>query len=79
MLSKEEQRRLITDVIHHAAGNQFSAVEVAYELLLGPHSDARQDLADDDSLGDFVEQCKASIWSLCQFPSYGKEKNEPKS
>ncbi|CAN0099773.1 unnamed protein product [Discosporangium mesarthrocarpum] len=60
-LGRREQRRLITDVIEHAAGEEASAVEVAYELLLAHHN---EDFQDKSSLGEFVEQCKVLASSL---------------
>ncbi|CAB1116284.1 unnamed protein product [Ectocarpus sp. CCAP 1310/34] len=61
VLEKDEQRRLVTDVIKHAADDEASAVEVAYELLL---AHTNEDLEDTDTLAEFVDQCKVIASSL---------------
>ncbi|KAG5184720.1 hypothetical protein JKP88DRAFT_272044 [Tribonema minus] len=55
-LNQREKAQLITDVIKHAAGEEASMAEIAYELLLAHDN---EDMADQGRVEDFVDQCKA--------------------
>jgi len=74
LITREQKRRLLTDVIrHHQQGEEASEVEIAYELLVmrflpppplsllgessAAASGALEDVAEEDLLEDFADQC----------------------
>mmetsp|Transcript_19746 Transcript_19746/g.40287 ORF Transcript_19746/g.40287 Transcript_19746/m.40287 type:complete len:470 (-) Transcript_19746:86-1495(-) len=67
-ISRDNKRRLLTDVIeHHQEGESASEVEIAYELLVMRfvRPDGEDAAREDELLEDFADQCKVLAKKLC--------------